>query len=301
MRFFSLWAPVLLLLNIGAGIAANADAAELTLSRAQRLAVERSQQLVAQDASITSSREMAVAAGQLPDPMLRLGADNLPVEGPDRFSVSRDFMTMRRIGVMQEFTRAEKRQLRSARLEREADRAIAEKNAALAAIQRDTAIAWLETYYLERLRSAVAQQAGEIRREIQAAESAYRGGRASQADVLTAETSRVMLDDRLSELDRRIRTARAVLARWIGATARLLLLDDPTAGVDVATRPELHRRVTELRDAGAAVLLVSTDVEELVDLCDRVLTFDRGSVTGELAAAELTPARVLEAMTKGAT
>jgi monosaccharide-transporting ATPase len=94
---------------------------------------------------------------------------------------------------------------------------------------------------------------------------------------------------------------RAVVARWIAAGARVLLLDDPTAGVDVGTRPELHRRIMELRDAGAAILLVSTDVEELADLCDRVVTFDRGSVTGELAAGELTPARILEAMTKGAT
>jgi ABC-type sugar transport system ATPase subunit len=93
---------------------------------------------------------------------------------------------------------------------------------------------------------------------------------------------------------------RAILARWIGAGARVLLLDDPTAGVDVATRPALHHQVAQLRDGGAAVLLVSTDVVELVDLCDRVLTFDRGTVMGELAAAELTPARVLEAMTKGA-
>jgi monosaccharide-transporting ATPase len=94
---------------------------------------------------------------------------------------------------------------------------------------------------------------------------------------------------------------RAIVARWIATGARVLLLDDPTAGVDVATRPELHRRIVELRDAGAAILLVSTDIDELAELCDRVVTFDRGSVTTELAAADLTPARILESMTKGAT
>jgi ABC-type sugar transport system ATPase subunit len=94
---------------------------------------------------------------------------------------------------------------------------------------------------------------------------------------------------------------KALVARWVASGARLLLLDDPTAGVDVATRPELHRRILELRDAGAGVLLVSTDVDELVALSDRVLTFDRGAVTGELAGSDLTPARVLASMTKGAT
>ena len=99
----------------------------LTLAEAQRIAVERSRQLAAQDASITAAREMAVAAGQLPDPVLRLGIDNLPIDGADRFSVGRDFMTMRRIGVMQEFTRDDKRRLRTARGERDADRALTPK------------------------------------------------------------------------------------------------------------------------------------------------------------------------------
>lgn len=201
----------------------------LTLSDAQRRAVERSRQLLAQDAAVRSSREMAVAAGQLPDPVLRGGIDNLPIEGPDRLSLTRDFMTMRRIGVMQEFTRGEKRRLRSERFDREADRGLAEKNAALANIQRDTAIAWLESFYLERLRASIAEQIQETRLEIEAAEGAYRAGRGSQADVLTAHSTRVMLEDRLSELDRRIRSARTMLARWVGEDAAAAPLEGEPA------------------------------------------------------------------------
>lgn len=93
---------------------------------------------------------------------------------------------------------------------------------------------------------------------------------------------------------------KAIVARWIASGARLLLLDDPTAGVDVATRPELHAQILALRDAGAAVLLVSTDIDELAQLCDRVVTFDRGAITGELTGAAITPARVLAAMTQRA-
>ena len=83
----------------------------LTLAQAQRIAVDRSQQLVAQDALSNAAREQAVAAGQLPDPVLKLGIDNLPINGSDRFSLTSDFMTQRRIGVMQEIPRSEKRQL----------------------------------------------------------------------------------------------------------------------------------------------------------------------------------------------
>lgn len=78
----------------------------LTLPESQALAVARSQQLAASNASIAASREMAVAAGQLPDPVLKLGVDNMPINGPDRLSLSRDFMTMRRIGLSQELPRA---------------------------------------------------------------------------------------------------------------------------------------------------------------------------------------------------
>jgi ribose transport system ATP-binding protein len=89
---------------------------------------------------------------------------------------------------------------------------------------------------------------------------------------------------------------RALVARWIASGARLLLLDDPTAGVDVATRPEIHAQIAQLAAAGAGVLLVSTDVDELAELSHRVVVFARGAVTGELAGAGLTPARVLAAM-----
>ena len=176
--------------------------AALSLSEAQRIAVERSRQLAAQDASITASREMAVAAGQLPDPTLKFGLDSLPVTsspGVQAFNTTQDSFTTRRIGVMQEFTRGEKRKLRTQRGERDTERAIAEKTVAMTNIRRDTALAWLDRFYLERMRAIVAAQAQETNLEIESTEGAYRAGRGSQADIFTARASRVALDDRLSE------------------------------------------------------------------------------------------------------
>jgi outer membrane protein TolC len=170
---------------------------------------------------------MAAAAGQLPDPPLKFGIENLPVTGPDAYSLTSDFMTMRRIGVMQEFTRGEKRQLRSERLEREAERALAEKSATLAAIQRDTALAWLDRYYAETMAAAIAEQTKAARLEVEAADSAYRSGRGSQAEILAARSAVAALEDRSSEFSRRIRTARTALARWVGEAADTPLADKP--------------------------------------------------------------------------
>jgi outer membrane protein TolC len=223
--------------------------APLTLAEAQRLAVERSRMLAGQDSAVAASREMAVAAGQLSDPVLKLGVDNLPVDTSDRFSLTRDFMTMRQIGVMQEITRSDKRQARADRFEREAEKTLAEREATVAAIQRNTALAWLDRYYAEAMATVVAEQGREARAEIEAAEGAYRAGRGNLADVLTARASLVGLDDRASELGRKARAARIALARWVGSGADAPLagkpaidairLDPSTLETDIVHHPEL--------------------------------------------------------------
>jgi outer membrane protein TolC len=227
----------------------NGADAPLTLAEAQRLAVERSRMLAGQDSAIAASREMAAAAGQLPDPMLKLGVDNLPVDTSDRFSLTRDFMTMRQIGVMQEITRSDKRQARAERFEREADKTLAEKEATVVAIQRNTALAWLDRYYAEAMATVVAEQSREARAEIEAAEGAYRAGRGNLADVLAARGALIGLDDRASELGRKARAARIALVRWIGNNADAPLagkpaidairLDPGTLETDIFHHPEL--------------------------------------------------------------
>ncbi|ELX08338.1 putative outer membrane cation efflux protein [Janthinobacterium sp. HH01] len=131
-------------------------------------------------------------------------------------------MTMRRVGISQELTRADKLHWRSTRLEREADKAQAQKDVALAAIQRDTAISWLDVYYTEQMADAVAKQAVLSRQEIEAAEAIYRGGRGSQADILAARSALLTLDDRGSEIGRRLRVAQTMLARWTGGAVAVV-------------------------------------------------------------------------------
>ena len=207
--------------------AATLSLAPLSITQAQRLAVDRSRGLSAQDSAVAAARDMAVAAGQLPDPVLKLGVENLPVTGDDRFSLTRDFMTMRRVGLAQEYTRSAKRELRAERFERQADKMLAEKSATVASIQRETALAWLDRYYAEAVATLLAEQSREAALEVEAAQSAYRGGRGSQADVIAARSAQAMLDDRGSESVRRIQTAKTMLARWVGEAAAAPLAGKP--------------------------------------------------------------------------
>lgn len=206
-------------------------AAPLTLDDALHLAEVRSRQLSAQQAAASAAREMGVAAGQRPDPTLKAGVTNLPIDGADRLSLTRDFMTMRSVGLMQEFTRNEKLKARSARFEREAELAEAAHRLALARLQRDTAMVWLQRHFLQRMRELLAAQRGEAQLQIDAAEAAYRGGRGLQADVFAARSALALLDDRLAQTEGELATATTQLTRWIGA---------PGAG-ELAAAPPLDR------------------------------------------------------------
>ena len=90
------------------------------------------------------------------------------------------------------------KQARADRFEREAEKTLAEREATVAAIQRNTALAWLDRYYAEAMATVLAEQRRDARAEIEAAEGAYRAGRGNLADLLTARASLVGLDDRAS-------------------------------------------------------------------------------------------------------
>ncbi|MFO1314500.1 MAG: TolC family protein [Burkholderiales bacterium] len=210
---------------------AHAAEAPLTLAEAQRRALARSQLLPAQDAAAAAAREMAVASGQLADPVLKLGLENLPVTGADAWSLNKDPMTMGRIGVMQEWLSSDKREARTARFEREAEKAQVERAAVQANIARDTALAWIDRYYAEATVALIAEQAAEAALEVDAAELAYRAGRGMQAEVFAARGARASLAEKASEARRKVASAITMLARWIGPGA-----DAPLGG-----RPDFAR------------------------------------------------------------
>ena len=93
---------------------------------------------------------------------------------------------------------------------------------------------------------------------------------------------------------------KVVFAKWLDAQPSVFLLDDPTRGVDVGAKDEMHALIRSTAAAGAPVLICSTDIDELAGLCGRVVVFNRGRVSADLSGDALETHSVLEAMNTGA-
>jgi ribose transport system ATP-binding protein len=91
---------------------------------------------------------------------------------------------------------------------------------------------------------------------------------------------------------------KSVVGKWLEKAPRILVLDEPTQGVDVGARADIYRLVEGAAAGGAAVLLIDTDIDELVNRADRVFVLVDGAVVGELSGSALTRERVLE-LTQG--
>lgn len=217
-----------IVLCVALGTQAALAQSQLSLERAVAAATGRSQLVIAADAQARAARETATAAGQLPDPVLKLGLNNLPIDGPDRYSVTRDFMTMRSVGVMQELTRADKRAAHIERAERNVLLADVVRRQAVAEVRRDSALAWFDRSFAESMREQLKRQIDQAQQQVQAAEAVYRSGRGSQGDVFTARAEVEVLRDRLDETDREIELATVRLARFVGDVAKEPLASRPS-------------------------------------------------------------------------
>ncbi len=88
---------------------------------------------------------------------------------------------------------------------------------------------------------------------------------------------------------------KVVLGKWLLAEPKVLLLDEPTRGIDVGAKFELYQLIHQLADRGAGVLVISSEIEELIGLCDRILVMRHGEITGEFQREEFDREKILAA------
>jgi ribose transport system ATP-binding protein/rhamnose transport system ATP-binding protein len=86
-----------------------------------------------------------------------------------------------------------------------------------------------------------------------------------------------------------------VIGRWLARQPRLLLLDEPTRGVDVGARGEIHRLIRKLAEEGMGVLVISSEPDELPELCDRVLVMAEGRIVKEIEGEAISRQAIVEA------
>ncbi len=90
---------------------------------------------------------------------------------------------------------------------------------------------------------------------------------------------------------------KVVLAKWLAMNPRVLILDEPTRGIDVGAKAEIYQEIASLADSGIAILLVSSELEEVIGLCDRVIVLREGRISGIVPRERLTQEYVGALMT----
>ncbi len=217
----------------------------LSLEEALRLGELQSPRLAAQRSAVAASSQQVGRAGELPDPKLRLGIENLPVSGPDRFHYDRDSMTMRAIGVMQEFPNSAKREARNVRAERQRDLETAGLGVQRATLARDVAAAWLDVYYTERARGALERLVRQFQLQVDTLAAGIARGRQGTAEAFMARSTLEQANDRIIEQERMIAKARIVLAALIGEGAQRPLAGPPDTTAFAHPREHLVARLSE--------------------------------------------------------
>ncbi|MEA3127140.1 MAG: hypothetical protein QOD67_4159 [Caballeronia sp.] len=246
---------------LGGGAAVKAQENALTLDAALQSATDRSASMQAAQSSVRASSQAVVGAGQLPDPMLKAGVDNLPVNGSQAFTIGQDFMTMRRIGIEQEWVSPEKRRLRTELATREVDRERAGYLAQLVNVREQTASAWLNAAYAKKALSLQQELADHMAHELSATQASYRGAKASAADVTQAQLMLAQTRDQLLKAQQTLQTALIGLSRWTAATVPDISGDPPAPQSVVASLPpeELQRVEPALINASSEIAVADAD------------------------------------------
>ena len=221
-------------------------AAGISFNDAQRLAAERAPLLKARQSQVAATQEEAARATALPDPKLTLGLANWPVTGADAFDFRADDMTMKQIGVMQEFPARAKRQARQAVADRGIEQAEALSAAEQLAVRRGTTEAWIALWAAQREVAALQTLREPASIAVRTAKARLTGGAGTVADTLATQAAALELENRIDAALATLEAARAGLARWLGV--------DP-ADVEAEDAPP---ELTELPVA-PATLLTSID------------------------------------------
>ena len=224
LRQLRLGALGVLLTSIG--LAGN-QAHALGFAEALDLAEQHSPRITAQRLQIDAATSTRQAAGTLPDPKLSVGIENFPISGMDRFSLTRESMTMQRLALMQEVPNRAKRDAQIAGAEAKVERERATLAVQRLQIRQELSQAWILAQAIEQRDQVLTGLLSENQRLQDSLPARIAGGTAQAADLLMARQEALALSDRRDDLQRDRSKARAMLRRWVGARADEALQGTP--------------------------------------------------------------------------
>ncbi len=246
------------------GLASNAWAQSLTFQRALETAVMDTPALRAYAAQVDAARYSVTPAGALPDPKLAIGIDNLPIQGQDRYSLTRDFMTMQRIGIMQDIPNAAKRDARISAATGRLELAEAQARLARTGVLRETASAWIARHTVEQQLARIEALVAENLLLASAVRAQLAGGKGTAVDTVMPRQEAAMIDERRDELTARRLQAIAVLRRWLGATADMpLAAEPPNWNLDRDSLGHALHQHPELALFGPKIRVLDAEVAEV--------------------------------------
>lgn len=199
-----------------AAIPSLAAAQPLSFDAALERASANAPVLEARASQIQARESAAIAAGRLPDPKLGIGIDNFPVSGPPAFSLTRENMTMERVGIEQDIPNLAKRHAQKGRARADSGAAEAQSAADELRVRVATATAWIELAYAQRRLETMDGILARLRPLVPASISAVASGSARPGQSLNAEQALIELEDRRSMIAAEVGSARAELTRWTG-------------------------------------------------------------------------------------
>lgn len=205
--------------------AVSVEAAPLTFDATLKRALATAPSLGAREADVTGAKAAALAAGQLPDPKLAVGADNFPISGPTSGRPDLESMSDVRLGLMQDVPNGAKRRAQRQRAGADIGLAVVSQTAEARAVRVSAAIAWIDLHFSEQRLKAFDEVTATVTKLRDTAAAQVVNGSTRPGQSLDAKKQLAQIADRRADLQASVEKARAVLARWT---------DDPLADVEGA-------------------------------------------------------------------
>jgi len=263
-RVICMWFSIMVVMALSFKVTSAQAEEPLTLAETIQLATQNQPLLQSLDDAAASSRQAAIAEGQLPDPKVKLGVINLPVTTSDALRYNRDDQTMVNVGIAQDMTPRKKREVASNRMLAEADQFHTEQIATARTIERDVALAWLDVYEAQRKSELYQRMIDDMVAERRVQAASVSSGGAKTSDVLRMDTQISMANEKRIFAQRDERKARSALARWIGKAAsrsissELPVITSSTSHDAIQTEIEQHPL---LRNAVQSEKVAQLDVD----------------------------------------